>query len=166
MQATKKIIPATNPERHQGGTSGDDDNDDDVDDVDDDDNDDAKNFRRRENFRKTRSGRHDRFRPKIVEIGAILAIFEPRPAWNTRNVLLGTQGTFRMEHKEYPACQWNTRTVLLENIRNVLLGTKGMSCLKHTECFARNTKNVLLGAQRLSSLKHRKFTSAHLKLNP
>ena len=50
-----------------------------------------KNFRRRENFRKTRSGRRDRFRQKIVKIGAILAIFEPCPAWNTRNVLLGTQ---------------------------------------------------------------------------
>ena len=33
--------------------------------------------RRRENFRKKSSGRRDRFRPKIVEIGAILAIFKP-----------------------------------------------------------------------------------------
>ena len=63
----------------------------DNDDNDDDDNDDAKNFRRRENFRKTRSGRRDRFRQKVVKIGAILAIFESCPAWNTRNVLLGTQ---------------------------------------------------------------------------
>ena len=58
-------------------TDNDDNDDDDVDDVDDDDNDDAKNFRRRENFRKTRSGRRDRFRQKIVKIGVILAIFEP-----------------------------------------------------------------------------------------
>ena len=36
-----------------------------------------KFFRRRENFRKKRSGRRDRFSAKIVEIGAILAIFEP-----------------------------------------------------------------------------------------
>ena len=34
-------------------------------------------FRRREHLKKTRSGRRDRFRPKIVEIGAILTIFEP-----------------------------------------------------------------------------------------
>ena len=36
-----------------------------------------KIFRRRENFEKTRSGRRDRFRQKIVKIGAILAIFGP-----------------------------------------------------------------------------------------
>ena len=33
--------------------------------------------RRRENFRKDRSRRRDQNRPRIVEIGAILAIFEP-----------------------------------------------------------------------------------------
>ena len=69
-------------------TDNDDNDDDDVDDVDDDDND-AKNFRRRENFRKTRSGRRDRFRPKIVQIGAILAIFRPFPSWN---IVFATQG--------------------------------------------------------------------------
>ena len=37
----------------------------------------AKIFRRRENFRKKSLGRRERFRQKIVEIGAILAIFEP-----------------------------------------------------------------------------------------
>ena len=43
----------------------------------------AKIFRRRENFgdteilEKKSLGRCDRFRPRIVEIGAILAIFEP-----------------------------------------------------------------------------------------
>ena len=37
----------------------------------------TRKFRRRENFRTIRSGHRDRFRPKIVEIGAILAIFEP-----------------------------------------------------------------------------------------
>ena len=36
-----------------------------------------KCFRRRENFKKESLGRRDRFRPKIVEIGAILAIFGP-----------------------------------------------------------------------------------------
>ena len=50
-----------------------------------------KIFRRRENFQKKSSGRRDRFRQKIMKIGAILAIFEPFPGWNTRNVLLGTQ---------------------------------------------------------------------------
>ena len=51
----------------------------------------TRKFRRRENFRKKNLGRCDHFRQKIVKIGAILAIFEPCPAWNTRNVLLGTQ---------------------------------------------------------------------------
>ena len=37
----------------------------------------AEIFRQLENFRKTRSGRRERFLPKIVEIGAILAIFRP-----------------------------------------------------------------------------------------
>ena len=37
----------------------------------------AQIFRRRENFRKNGLGRRERFRQKIVEIGAILAIFEP-----------------------------------------------------------------------------------------
>ena len=37
----------------------------------------TRKFRRRENFRKKGLGCRDRFRPKIVEIGAILAIFEP-----------------------------------------------------------------------------------------
>ena len=34
-------------------------------------------FRPRENLGNKSLGRRDRFRPKIVEIGAILAIFEP-----------------------------------------------------------------------------------------
>ena len=36
-----------------------------------------ENFRPRENLGKKSLSRRDRFRPKIVEIGAILAIFEP-----------------------------------------------------------------------------------------
>ena len=37
----------------------------------------TRKFRRRENFGKKSLGRCDRFRQKIVEIGAILAIFRP-----------------------------------------------------------------------------------------
>ena len=37
----------------------------------------TRKFRRRGNFGKKSLGRCDRFRPRIVEIGAILAIFEP-----------------------------------------------------------------------------------------
>ena len=40
-----------------------------------------KFFRPRENLGKKSLGRRDRFRPKIVEIGAILAIFEPFDVW-------------------------------------------------------------------------------------
>ena len=42
---------------------------------------DAIFFRRRENFGKTRSGRCDRFRPKIFKIRAIPTIFEPLQAF-------------------------------------------------------------------------------------
>ena len=38
---------------------------------------DARFFRRRENFGNESLGRRDRFGVKIIEIGAILAIFEP-----------------------------------------------------------------------------------------
>ena len=37
----------------------------------------TRKFRRRGKFQKQNLGRRDGFRPKIVEIGAILAIFEP-----------------------------------------------------------------------------------------
>ena len=40
-----------------------------------------ENFRPRENLGKKNLSRRDRFRPKIVEIGAILAIFEPFENW-------------------------------------------------------------------------------------
>ena len=37
----------------------------------------TRKFRQRENFGKKSSGRRDRFHQQIIEIGAILAIFEP-----------------------------------------------------------------------------------------
>ena len=43
-----------------------------------------KFFRRRENFEKKSLERRDRFRQKIVKIGAILAIFEPFEGWKIR----------------------------------------------------------------------------------
>ena len=97
-------------------------------------------------FSKKSSGRRDRFRPKIVEIGAILAIFEPFEVGtsNTRNVLHRTHGMSCFEHKECPA----------SNTRNVLLQTQGMSCFEHKECFASNTKNVLLRTRGMSSFEH------------
>ena len=52
----------------------------------------CENFRPRENFRKTRSGRCERFRQKIVEIGAILAIFEPFEVWKIRVPFFGEFG--------------------------------------------------------------------------
>ena len=49
----------------------------------------AKKNQRRANFSKTRSARRRRFRQKIIEIGAILAIFEPFEGWKIRVPLLG-----------------------------------------------------------------------------
>ena len=51
-----------------------------------------KFFRRRENFWKTRSGRRDRFRQKIVKIGAILAIFESFEVGKYRTPFFGEFG--------------------------------------------------------------------------
>ena len=106
----------------------------------------TREFRRRENFRKKCSGRRDRFRPQIVEIGAILAIFEPFEvcASNTRNVLFRTQGMSCFEHKECPA----------SNTRNVLLRTQGMFCFEHTECPASSTRNLLRRTHGMSCFEH------------
>ena len=49
-------------------------------------------FRRRENFWKQSLGRRDRFHPKIVEIGAILAIFEPFEVLEIHMPLFGEFG--------------------------------------------------------------------------
>ena len=49
-------------------------------------------FRRRENFSKTRSGRRDRFRQKIVKIGAILTIFESFEVRKYRTPFFGEFG--------------------------------------------------------------------------
>ena len=48
-----------------------------------------KFFRRREKLSKKSLERRDRFRPKILEIEAILAIFGPREGWKIRVPLLG-----------------------------------------------------------------------------
>ena len=51
-----------------------------------------KFFGRSENFSKTRSARRGRFRQKIIEIGAILAIFEPFEVRKFRVPLFGEFG--------------------------------------------------------------------------
>merc|ERR1711965_274983 len=80
-------------------------------------------------------------RPRMI-------VFEHKecPAWNTRDVLRGTQEMFCLEHTRCPA--WNRR--------DVLLGTQEMSCLEHTRCPAWNTGYVLLGQQEMICLEHRK----------
>ena len=49
----------------------------------------TRKFRRRENFGKKSLGRCDRFRQKIVEIGANLAIFEPKYTSKNHTPLFG-----------------------------------------------------------------------------
>ena len=49
----------------------------------------TKIFPTARNFRKKSLERRDRFRQKIVEIGAILAIFEPFEVWKIRVPLFG-----------------------------------------------------------------------------
>ena len=53
------------------------DDDDDFDDDDDDDDDERKNLKKTKFVSNDRSGHDDQFCPKIVKIGAILAIFRP-----------------------------------------------------------------------------------------
>ena len=159
---------------------------------------DAKNISARQFFSKTKSGRRDRFRPKIVQIGAILAIFElfkvrkfrmpffdefgrssqdlgesdydspkswddwlnsPKSGmciigdWNTRKLVLATQGMSCFEHKD----------CLVSNTRNVLFGTQGMPCFKHKECSASNTRNVLRGAQGMFCLEHKECSVSNTR---
>ena len=71
-------------------------------------------------------------------------------AWNTRNVLLGTQAMSCLDHRTCPA--WNTR--------NVLLGTQRMFCFEHKECSASNTRNVLRGAQGMFCLEHKECSAS------
>ena len=54
--------------------------------------------------------------------------------WNTRNVLLGTQDMFCVEHIK-----------CFENTGIAVFGTEELSCLEHIKCFAWNTGNVLHG---------------------
>ena len=51
--------------------------DDDDDDYDDDDDDERKSLKKTKFVSNDRSGHDDKFCPKIVKIGAILAIFQP-----------------------------------------------------------------------------------------
>ena len=60
-----------------------------------------KFFRRRENFWKTRSGRRDRFRQKMVKIGAILAIFESFEVRKYRTPFFGEFGRSSQDLGEY-----------------------------------------------------------------
>ena len=120
----------------------------------------AKIFGRRENFWKKSLGRRDRFRQKIVKIGAILAIFEPLQvflfgtqelsclehstclAWNTGNVLRGSQEMSCLERSKCLA--WNTGIVCLEQSK-CLGWTQEMFCLEHRECFSWNIRIVVRG---------------------
>ena len=99
-------------------------------------------------FRKTRSGRRDQFRTKIVQIGAILAIFESLQVFLLGNVLLRTQGLSFFEHKE----------CLSSNTRNAFLRTQGMSFFEHKDCPSSTTRNVLLRTQGLSFFEHKELS--------
>ena len=125
-----------------------------------------KIFRRHEKFRKKRSGRCDRFGPKIVEIGAILAIFEPFEVWNFCMPFFGEFGRSSQDlgESDYDSPKswddwlnspksgmcivgdWSTR--------NFLFATQATSCFEHKECLASNTRNVLLGTQGMSCVEH------------
>ena len=74
------------------------------------------------------------------------------PAWNTRDVLLGTHEMSCVEHTRCPA--WNTR--------DVLRGTHEMSCLERTRCLAWNTRDVLFGTQEMTT-KRAKYSVSQVK---
>ena len=83
----------------------------------------AKSFRRCENFWKNRSGRCDRFRQKIVEIGTILTIFRPFefswmetthfPVWEPHIVLVGNHTVSSLGTTHCPV--WELQIVLFGN---------------------------------------------------
>ena len=123
----RKFPPPRSPARHENCSST------------------RKIFRRRENFWKTRSDRRDWFRPKIVEIGVILAIFRPFwnfcvertncPAWKCRIVLLGNGELFFLEMTNRPAWKW----------RIMLRGNDESFCFQMTDRLAWKWRIVLLG---------------------
>ena len=90
---------------------------------------DAKFFSARQIFSKTKSGRRDRFRQKIIKIGAILAIFEPFEVRKFRMPFFGELGRSSQDLGEPPKSgmciigDWNTQ--------NLVLATQEMSCFEH-----------------------------------
>ena len=111
----------------------------------------------REIFRKFRSGRRGRFRQqKILEIGAILAIFEPFEVRKFRMPFFGEFGRSSQDlgESDYKSINsWDDRLNSPKsgmwifgdrNTGHVWLGTQDMSYLEHRKCFAWTTRNVPL----------------------
>ena len=104
-------------------------------DDDNDDDDDTKIFSTPENFRKTRSGRRDRFRQKIVKIGAILAIYKPFEIRKWRALFFGefdrSSQDLRESHYDSPK-SWDDRPNSPKFGKCIfVIGTKKMSCSQH-----------------------------------
>ena len=100
--------------------------------------------------------RRDQFRPRIDEIGAILAIFELS---EVRKFCLPFFGEFGRSSQDLRKSDdnspksWDDRLNSPKsgmcivgdcNTRNVVFATQGASCLEQRECPASNTRNVML----------------------
>ena len=122
-----------------------------------------------------RKGRRDRFRPKIVEIGAILAIFEPFEVRKFRTPFFGEFGRSSQDlgESDYDSPKswddWlnspkNGMCIIGDwNTRNLLFATQGMSCFEHKECLASNTRNVLLRTQGMSCFEHTECSASNTR---
>ena len=107
---------------------------------------------RRGNFRKNRSGRRDRSRPKIVKIGVILAIFrtfEVSCVGNTHGRVWEPQ--IVMSESDTLSCLGTTDGFVWEP-DIALFGNDILSCLGTTDCPDWEPHIVLLGNRTMSCL--------------
>ena len=130
----------------------------------------ANIFQRRKNFRKKSLGRRERFRPRIVKIGAILAIFEPFEVQKFCMPFFGefSRSSQDLRESDYDAIKsWDDRPNSPKSgmwilggfdrtIGDVLLGTQEMSCWEHRRCLAWSTGDALLQTQEMSRLEYRR----------
>ena len=125
-----------------------------------------KKNRRREHLSETTSGRRDRFRQKIIKIGAILAIFEPFEVRKFRTPYIGEFGRSSQDLSESDydspkswddwlnSCKNGMSISGDWNTQSLLFATQVMSCFEHTECLASNKGKVLLRTHGMSCFEH------------
>ncbi len=114
----------------------------------------AEIFRRRENFRKKSLGRRERFRPRIVKIGAILAIFEP---FKVQKFCMPFFGEFSRSSQDLRESDYDSIKSWDDRLNSPKSGMwiLGGGDRNHRRCPAWNTGDVLRGTQEMSCVEHR-----------